>query len=138
MDYLFMERQRYSMANFNAKDYGTVQYNFHPDAQIRGVIPDPSDEMLSDYHKAIRQLMRDSGIEDLPTDTDIRLHPDKMDEFMDKLDAFDQIETHHQLLEIIATVCSNQPSVEDMMLLPYRKRIRFVRFVQKELTSPEV
>jgi hypothetical protein len=126
------------MANFHAKDYGTVQYNFHPDApEVRGVIPDPSDDMLQAYHKAIREVMKESGIEDLPTESEIRANPGRLDDMMDRVEAFDQIETHHRILDIIATLCQNQPSVEDMMKLPYRKRIRFVRFVQKELTNPE-
>lgn len=82
--------------------------------------------------------MKDSGIEDLPSESDMRLHPDRMEEYMDKLDQFDTIEIHHNLLEIIAELCANQPSVDDMMQLPYRVRIRFVRHVQKELISPEV
>jgi hypothetical protein len=127
------------MANFHAKEYGTVQYNFHPDAPtIRGTIPDPSDEMLQTYHKKIREVMRDSGIEDLPTESEIRANPGRLDAMMDRLESYDQIDTHHKILEIIAELCSNTPSVEDMMALPYRKRIRFVRFVQRELTNPEV
>lgn len=129
------------MANvqFNAKDYGSVAYNFGPDApEIKGTIPDPSDEMIQQYHKDIRQLMQDSGINDLPSETEMRLHPERMDEYMDRLDKHDQIDTHHQLLEIIAKLCSNEPGVDEMMKLPYRKRIRFVRFAQKELTNPEV
>lgn len=129
------------MANvqFNANDYGNVRYDFKPDApDVKGVIPDPSDDKIKQYHKDIRQLMEDSGINDLPSETEMRLHPERMDEYMDRLDAYDQIETHHNLLEIIARLCSNEPSVEDMMKLPYRKRIRFVRFAQKELTNPEV
>lgn len=127
------------MANFHAKDYGTVQYNFHPYAPtVRGTIPDPSDDQLQTYHKDMRQLMKESGIDDLPSDIDMKLHPEKMDEYMEKIEAFDQIETHHQLLEIIARLCNDTPNVEQMMELPYRVRIRFVRYIQKELTSPEV
>lgn len=126
------------MANFHAKDYGSVQYNFHPDApHVKGVIPDPSDDMLKIYHKNIRELMKESGIEDLPTEAELRANPGRMDSLMDRIDNYDQIETHHKVLEIIAELCGDTPSVEDMMLLPYRKRIRFVRFVQKELTNPE-
>lgn len=127
------------MANFHAKDYGTVQYNFHPDAPvIKGTIPDPSDDMLQEYYKEMREMFRESGIDDLPSEAEIRANRDKLDELMDKIERFDRIETHHRLLEIIAKLCQNQPSVDDMMQLPYRKRVRFVRFVQKELADPEV
>lgn len=125
------------MAQFHAKDLGTVTYNFHPDAQIRGTIPDPSDTLLQEYHKEIRAWLKDSGIEDLPSEAELRSNPERAEELMDRVEQFDQIEAHHQLLEIIAKVCQNQPSVDDMMQLPFRKRVRFVRFVQKELISPE-
>jgi hypothetical protein len=125
------------MAQFHAKDYGTVQYNFHPDANIRGTIPDPSDDMLQTYHKNIRQWLKDSGLEDLPTEDELRRNPDRTQELIDRVEKFDQIDAHHKLLEIIAEVCQHQPSVDDMMQLPYRKRVRFTRFVQKELINPE-
>lgn len=125
-------------AKFNAKDYGTVQYDFAPDAPVvKGYIPDPSDEMLQQYHKDIRDLMEEAGINDLPSPSEMRLNPDRMDEYMDRLDKYDIIDTHHKLLEIIAKLCADTPSVDDMMMLPYRKRIGFVRFVQKELINPE-
>lgn len=127
------------MANFHAKDYGTVQYNFHPDAPgIKGVIPDPSDDMLQTYHTQINGLMRESGINDLPSDTELRLHPERMDEYMDRLESFNAIDTHHKLVAIVAELCSDSPSVDDMMKLPYRKRVKFIRFAQKELASPEL
>lgn len=126
------------MSQFHAKDYGSVNYNFHPDApHIKGIIPDPSDEMLQSYYRAMRELFKDAGIDELPTDTEIRLHPERMNEFMDRLEKFDRIEAHHQVLEIIAMLCQNTPSVDDMMQLPYRKRVKFIRFVQKEIADPE-
>jgi hypothetical protein len=126
------------MANFSAKSYGTVQYDFRPFSEIRGVIPDPSDDMIQLYHKTFKKVMKNSGINELPSDSDIRINPERMQEYMDKIDEFDGIEIHHKILEIVAELCVNQPSVEDMMTLPYRVRVGFIRHVQKELISPEV
>lgn len=126
------------MANFHAKDYGSVQYNFHPDApHVKGTIPDPSDEMISDYHKKIREVMKESGIEDLPSEAELRANPGRIDSMMDRIESYDQMETHHKVVTVVAELCGNQPNVDEMMLLPYRKRVRFIRFAQKELTNPE-
>lgn len=125
------------MAEFHANTYGSVKYNFHPDGTARGVIPDPSDDMLQTYHKQIRQWLKDSGIDDLPSEEELRRNPERARELSEQAESFDRIEVHQQLLKIIAELCQDQPSVDDMMTLPFRKRIRFVRFVQKEITNPE-
>lgn len=126
------------MAGFKSSDYGTVQYDFRPDSTIQGTIPDPSDELIQQFFKEFNEFLKENGLDDAPNEYELRSDPEKLQKELERIRSIDKVAIHHQQLKIIAKLCQDQPSVEDMMTLPYRKRIRFVQFVMRELTNPEV
>lgn len=126
------------MTKFNANDYGSVEYDFTKYQEgLKGIIPDPSDDLIQQYFKEMREFFRENGLDDLPSERDLRLNPSRIRELTERIEAIDKIEVHHSQLAIVAKLCQNTPSTEEMMKLPYRVRVRFIRYVQTELTSPE-
>lgn len=126
------------MAGFKSSDYGTVQYDFNPEVKIKGTIPDPSDEMLQQYFKEIREFFKRNNLDGLtPTEYELRTDPAKFKEMLDLIDSVDKIHANHELVDIVCRLCGNQPNTEEVLGLPYRKRIKFLQFAQRELANPE-
>lgn len=125
------------MAGYKAQDYGTVNYNFKPDVPVEGKIPDPSDEMIQDYFKEIKEYYTRHGLDDIPSDFEMRTNPERLQEMIDKMQNSDRISLNRELVGIVCRLCGGQPSEDEVLGLPFRKRVKFLQFVQKELTNPE-
>lgn len=126
------------MAEWKAQSYGTVQYDMRPDVDLQGTIPDPSDEILREYFEDIKKFGESHGLNDVPTEYELRNNPERVQQMIDRMNSTDKIKVNHELTAIVAKLCQHKPSEEDILKLPYRKRVVFLRWIQDQLTSPEV
>jgi hypothetical protein len=131
------------MTGFNA---GTVveplDYDFrtkdNPNA-IHGVVREPTDRQIADYMAGVKAVVKKLKA-DLPKE--VTSGGDDIDMaalFMavDDLDPEVVITFHEDMAGIFATLCSGQPSREDILGLPIRIRVMFYAWIQREVMSPE-
>lgn len=126
------------MAKFDAEEFGSVEYDFTPYGGVKRPIPDPSDEMIQTYHKKVHELIREHDSEDIPSEKQLRDDPALLKRVIERTrKMIESMDTHHRMVEIIAELCQEQPSAEEIKHLPYRVRVPFIRFVQREVINPE-
>lgn len=129
------------MAGFNAETVvEPLDYDFrtkdNPDAR-HGTIREPSDRQIADYMAGIKQLVRDfqgklpeslvAGDADAASLTDAT----------EDLDPEIVMELNGALATLLAALCSDEPSREDILRLPPRIRAHFYAWLQREVMSPE-
>lgn len=126
------------MPKFDAEEYGSIEYDFTKYGGVKRPIIDPSDEMIQTYHKKVHELIRENDSDDVPSEKQLREDPAQLKRIIERTrKMIESMDTHHRMVDIIAELCQNQPSSEEMLSVPYRVRIAFIRFVQRELVNPE-
>jgi len=119
---------------FDAGVFGSLRYNFTAFGGVTGIIPDPSDELLDDFNKSYRALLKEYGVtEDGEELEDV---PD-LDELEKRADRPTFVQQQQDVVKLIAALCQDSPSEEQIMKLPFRVRQKFVVWLQRQLVSPE-
>lgn len=122
-----------------------LDYNFAPHAEISGITPEPEPEQIKAYLNGSQNMWRRHS-EDLAKWSDRRkvlgLEPsiEELERFNTEYEAWQdesatkRLETRRKLL---AMLCSNQPSEEDLATLPGRIFDDFENYMQDALTPKE-
>jgi hypothetical protein len=116
------------MAGFNAsKAVDKMEWDFRPYVDAKGVIPEPTDEQLARFQKEQARL----GAQALE-DSEL-----SAEEYLKKQAEIDEevlLKNVRETAELFAAICSNTPSVEEIMKLPMRQRSAFYGWVRESLT----
>lgn len=114
---------------FSASDIDILDYDFSGffDGGPKGIVPEPSTESISAYQLAISNLMESAEerikaiVNDAPaTDEEKLSEPEKNSE----IDQLNQ-QTWIERKKLLAELCQQQPSFEDINRLPHRVFMKF-------------
>jgi hypothetical protein len=122
------------VANFSIAAVETLDYDFtgflKEDGKGyctgKGTIPEPSQKALDEYFQSLSEIMESVPGQGKAVKRVLDIDPEQQKE---------------QLAEIfaaIAKLCSNQPNQEQLMELPPRIKIAFLKWVNQEFQNPEV
>lgn len=103
-----------------------LEYDFEPFLPgVKGVTPEPSSDQVLEMQARLRELF-------LTNDPD----PLALTKKLSELSLEDFKDRDHQLAEIYADVCSQQPSTEEIMALPHRVQVAYIGYLSGELNTP--
>lgn len=130
------------MPGFNA---GTVveplDYTFEPDVKgCKGVIKEPSDRQIADWLSAIKRVTRelqDKIPEGLRNASQSEADVLALMAAVDDLDPEVVVEFHVNMAGMFSALCSGEPTKEQILALPIRKRTIFYGWLQQEVMAPE-
>lgn len=118
---------------FDAGIFGTLRYDFKKWGGKQASIPDPSDELIEQFAKDMRGIMREFGGEEIDDDaTD-----EEVLEAMADDSRLQIVEAQRAMCGAMANLCQESPSAEELLALPLRVRTSFSQWLQRKLTSPE-
>ena len=124
------------MAAFNAASVvEALDWTFEPFVHASGVIKEPNDDQIAQYLadlKAIGTEIREK-VPDAPDSTD----PVGLMAALDDLDLESVSALTGRMAGIYAALCSGEPSMEQILALPPRRRTMFYGWLQQEVMSPE-
>lgn len=121
---------------FDAGVFGSLRYNFTAFGGVAGIIPDPSDELLDAFNKGYRDLLKEYGVTEDGEEIEDSEVPD-LDELEKRADKPTFVQQQQDVVKLIAELCQDSPSEEQIMKLPFRVRQKFVVWLQRQLVSPE-
>jgi hypothetical protein len=123
-----------TLSTFNlTEEVGVLEYNFMPYAGS-GIIPEPSAIQIQAFRQALGEMLGDvEDSPDKPAQDDPTLFAKRLSEYLNQ----DTTETDEKSLHLVADVCSNQPSFDELHALPYRARQAFLGWVVGMLLVPE-
>lgn len=142
------------MAKFNPDEVEALGYNFLKFGGQEADIPEPTDEKMMQFWKStlelldvsnsgkqtIARLLTEDGPKDKERDSDeYKLWSEDRDNRIRELVSSlgkRGVENLDRRREILAAVCSDQPSVDEMRMLPYRVFNAFEAYILGAL-SPE-
>lgn len=114
-----------------------LECRLKPYADFDGVIPEPSDRQIATFLKGLKTLMGSAlttmGVAEGTDVTD----PDQMMKALDDLEPDKFVEVQDGMASLHADLCSGQPSKEQILAVPMRRRMLFFQWLQSEVMSPE-
>lgn len=127
---------------YQAKEKITnLDYDFNPYAAVKGVTPEPSPDQIKTYWLAFQAMVRRNRNELVEWDQRLnQLDPDDRagrNALDEEYAAWQDQASDERLVlrrKMLAAVCSDQPSVEDLEKLPGRVFDDFEGYMQEELT----
>jgi hypothetical protein len=127
------------MAGFDAASVvEPLDYSLRPHVDKAGTIREPNDRQIADYLAGYQRMVKDYRGQ-LPDALVAGGSPD----IGAVLDATAELDTevvlrlNTEVAALVAALCSNDPSRDDILGLPPRIRAMFCAWVQKEVMSPE-
>jgi hypothetical protein len=98
---------------------------------------------LADYFEKSRTIAKDvmalksrvdaaKGSDDPDID---ELSEEEINEIVTDLESINVVEMQEQMVQLIADLCSQEPSTEDILGLPFRVRTEFVKWVGQQFRS---
>jgi hypothetical protein len=129
-----------------------LDYDFAPHAPlVKGVTPEPSDKLIGQYWKGYGKLIREHArlleewqtkldtVDQLPSETEaqreLRMEARrKLDEQFEAWQGERAEVMRSERIRLVAEVCSQKPSVEELVALPGRVYDGFEQYMQGELT----
>lgn len=101
---------------------------------VKGTIPEPSDEQLDVYRKAVGEITREAlgkveGVADMNQLDQIKLIADLMEQGSAAIT--------DKFVQATAEVCGNQPSVDQIRKLPSRHKQAFLGWISGVFLRPE-
>lgn len=126
------------MAQFNAQGaVEALEYDFRPHVDAHGVIPEPSTGQIQAYFDGARDLAK--GVQGLRSQATAAeagdLSEEQMAEIVEQIENLDIAEYMDQIVHLVAALCSNEPSAEQIFALPFRIRQAFVKWVGAQFRS---
>lgn len=118
---------------FNAsKVVEELAWDFRPNVDAHGVIPEPSDDQVRRMNAALREnLVKVTGDDFDPKDKAATLR------IFGKLSDTQLREMEDANLEAIGIVTGNSPSIDLIQQLPFRHKREFIKWIIRELNDPE-
>lgn len=126
------------MAGFDANAVvEPLDYTLRPHVDKAGTIREPNDRQIADYLAGYQQMIRDYRGQ-LPDEL-VAGSPDigAVLDATTELDTEIVLKLNAEVAALVAGLCSNDPSKDDILGLPPRIRGMFCAWVQKEVMSPE-
>lgn len=128
------------MAGFDAASVvEPLDYTLRPHVDKAGTIREPNDRQIADYLAGYQQMIRDYR-DRLPDELVAGGGNPDVGAVLDaatELDTELVIKLNADVAALVAGLCSNDPSKDDILGLPPRIRSMFCAWVQKEVMSPE-
>jgi hypothetical protein len=120
-----------------------LEYDLRPYVDKSGIIPEPTTQQLADYFEKSRTIAKDvmalksrvdaaKGSDDPDID---ELSEEEINEIVTDLESINVVEMQEQMVQLIADLCSQEPSTEDILGLPFRVRTEFVKWVGQQFRS---
>ena len=124
------------VAAFNAASVvEALEWTFEPFVSAKGVIKEPNDDQIATYladMKAIGAEIK-AKVPDAPDGND----PVGLMSALEDLDIESVSALTGRMAGIYAALCSGEPSREQILALPPRRRTMFYGWLQQEVMSPE-
>ena len=123
------------MGSFVLQDeVSELTYNFEPYGGS-GVIPEPSSDQIQNFRNALADLLADTPAPNQARDD---MTPQQMVSAISSILKRDTHESDEKVMHMAADVCSNQPSFDEIQVLPFRARTAFLGWLVGTLILPEV
>lgn len=123
-----------SQNTFDAGAFGTLRYDFKAFGGVQGIIPDPSDQLIEDFMRGMRdtakRFQQDQADVDGLSDSDVL-------EMMDDDSAMQIVEAQQAICQHVSELCQGSPNTDQLLALPFRVRQAFMRWLQGKLLDPE-
>ena len=124
------------MTGFNAATVvEALDWTFEPFVRASGVIQEPNDDQINAYLTDVKAIGAEIK-EKVPDAPDGNSPTDLMDALED-LDLDSVAELTGRMAGIMAALCSGEPSREQILALPPRRRTMFYGWLQQEVMSPQ-
>lgn len=121
---------------FDAGAFGSLRYDFTAYGGATGIIPDPSDDLLEKFNTGYRDLLAEYGLDTDTGEVDSR-DPESVNAALERTEGVSFVEQQRRMVDLIADLCQDSPSAEQIMRLPFRVRQRYIVWLQNNLTNPE-
>ena len=124
------------MTGFNAASVvEPLEWTFEPFVHASGVIQEPTDEQINAYLTDVKAMGEEikEKIPDAPEGGD----PTDLMAALENLDLDSVAGMTEKMAGIIAALCSGEPSREQILALPPRRRTMFYGWLQQEVMSPQ-
>lgn len=108
-----------------------LDYNFTPYGDS-GTIPEPSGEQINSFRKGVAAVMAEALGEDEKIEEGSQEWARRVVDVLGK----DTAEIQEKMLHVIAEVCSDKPSFDDLKKLPYRAQQAFSGWVMGMFLLP--
>jgi hypothetical protein len=135
------------LPKFDAKSFEDVEYDFTgirsaidgEYIQDKGVVPEPSRQLVSATMKAISKAYNELNPPDKDKgEEEVGSTPDEIAEAMEKLDDNESFEKMADaLVGIISDLCQGHPTPESLNALPWNRFMGFFGYIMENLLSPE-
>lgn len=123
------------MAQFNAAErVSELSYDFKPFVDLSGVVPEPSSDQIRDFKHAFSEMVSSALGEVAGAQGATPMEQFEM--FVQYLGR-DTAEIDEKGLHAMATVCSSQPSFDDLASAPYRVQQAFLGWLVGLFLVPE-
>ena len=135
LDYL-ARKETNRVPGFNAATVvEALDWTFEPFVHASGVIREPNDEQIKTYLKDIKAIGEEvrKQIPDAPDGAS----PMDLMSALEDLDLDSVSGLTETMAGIIAALCSGDPTREQILALPPRRRTMFYGWLQQEVMSPE-
>lgn len=120
-------------STFDAGQFGSLRYDFTAFGGVTGIIPDPSDVLLEEFNTQYMELLEKYGVGENVDKDD----PDAVADAIQRNKEVSFVEQQKEMVKLIALLCDDKPSADEINKMPFRVRSRFIAWVQRELVSPE-
>lgn len=127
------------MAKFSAETVGDsrLDYDFRTfsgmNAEDFGQIPEPSDKMIEAFQDSIKVLSEEAGLDGVEDTDDLT-----EDELADIAEGLSFSDSQSKMAAIVADLCSQSPSTDQLLRLPFRTRQVFYKWIMKQVQDPEL
>jgi hypothetical protein len=105
--------------------------------KAKGIVPEPSDAAIGQFLDDLKTLYSDAKASGLDLDLPADATPDEMMTAIASVTGEAFVAFMAKLAELFATLCSGQPSTEQLLALPMRVRVKFYGWLQSEVVNPE-
>jgi hypothetical protein len=120
------------MAAFDAASaVDPMDWNFDKYGGGSGTVPEPSTDDMKEFQKTFARIMRDGKALEITDDEAASLTEEQFDQLQKDMAAIGE-----RLDVAISSLCKNQPSQEQVKLLPFRVKTAFSRWLMDQF-SPE-
>lgn len=121
-----------------------LYYNFKPFVDVEGPIPEPSSIQIRDFRNGFVAMFQESlPDDDTPkSDTDDDGKPkvtaETVKKFIIDVIGEDESELEEKTMQLIAAVCSDHPSFDELRELPYRHKQAFSGYIAGAFLFPQL
>lgn len=118
---------------FDSGQFGTLRYDFKAYGGVQGMIPDPSDEMIEQYLRGMRDAAKEFSAAENTED----LSAEQLQELLEDDQNMRLAEAQQVIAGLTAELCGGSPTKEQLLALPFRVRQAFLSWLQGKLVNPE-